>query len=295
MPHHAHIGSTGRDDALGFFADLETFHPVEKKPSLLGGDINVLMEANNVKRSRKVSGMPETVTMLPTFAREGIPKFFLASILSGVLFYIQLCGMHLLGLSSIYILLTTRAAKANPWWYTMHQKRLLAICCQLTVMYTYYHLGGVKMLFALTGAIWLSSNPPPFSFCHFSFYAGDHAWFQTPEGACQVSVSNYSTIMYFMSFGLALHCEHHDFPRIPAHRLHKVRLPPPPPHSSLILSPLHLLIFKVRHIAPEYYKDIKSYDTVWEPIGAYLKDMVRWRSACTSLVCATVCEVSKCE
>ena len=64
--------------------------------------------------------------------------------------------------------------------------------------------------------------------------------------------------MYVMSFGLALHCEHHDFPRIPAHRLHKVR-----------------------HIAPEYYKDIKSYDSVWEPIGSYLNDLVR--ALCSAL------------
>jgi hypothetical protein len=218
IPHHAHIGSTGRDDALGFFAELETFHPTEKKPKVIGGDINVLMEANNVKRSRKVAGLAETVTLLPTWARKGWPKFVVASILSGVLFYVQLLGMHLLGLSSVYILLTTKAAKANKWWYTMHQKRLFALTCQISVICYYYHLGGPKMLFALTGAIWLSSNPPPLSIWHFSFYSGDHGEYCSLQPAHPPSHSSCS-VCSFHQRGLKLQ-------RVRARSLYRT-IPPP--------------------------------------------------------------------
>jgi hypothetical protein len=47
---------------------------------------------------------------------------------------------------------------------------------------------------------------------------------------CQVTVSNYSWLMRFITFDQSLHCEHHDFPKIPCH-----------------------LLGKLRHIAPEYY------------------------------------------
>jgi cytochrome b involved in lipid metabolism len=47
---------------------------------------------------------------------------------------------------------------------------------------------------------------------------------------CQITVSNYSPLMRFLTLDQCLHLEHHDFPSIPCHRLGRLR-----------------------HIAPEWY------------------------------------------
>jgi hypothetical protein len=52
----------------------------------------------------------------------------------------------------------------------------------------------------------------------------------TPNSTCQVTVSNYSWLMRLITFDQSLHCEHHDFPKIPCH-----------------------LLGRLRHIAPEFY------------------------------------------
>jgi hypothetical protein len=41
---------------------------------------------------------------------------------------------------------------------------------------------------------------------------------------CQVTLSNYSWLMRFITFDQCLHCEHHDFPKIPCHLLGKLHL-----------------------------------------------------------------------
>lgn len=54
----------------------------------------------------------------------------------------------------------------------------------------------------------------------------------TTTSTCQVTVSNYSWLMRLITFDQSLHCEHHDFPKIPCH-----------------------LLGRLRHIAPEFYDE----------------------------------------
>ena len=80
---------------------------------------------------------------------------------------------------------------------------------------------------------------------------------------CQVTVSNYSWLMRLITFDQSLHCEHHDFPKIPCH-----------------------LLGKLRHIAPEFYEQgsaagVQSYHYFLSPWITFLYADPSQYASCT--------------
>lgn len=70
---------------------------------------------------------------------------------------------------------------------------------------------------------------------------------------CQVTVSNYSWLMRFITYDQSLHCEHHDFPKIPCH-----------------------LLGKLRHIAPEFYGMSNNKKKSKAPVQSYQYFLSPW-------------------
>jgi len=114
----------------------------------------------------------------------------------------------------------------------------------IATFYTIMYIGFKALIFHHLSNLF-ATHSPPFSI-YFSFHVGDHIGVNHGVDGCQISQSNYSSLMYYATCGLCLHCEHHDFPRIPSRKL-----------------------WKVRKIAPEFYENILSYNSIFEPIKNY--------------------------
>jgi hypothetical protein len=127
LPHHAHLGVNARDDTTALMFDFERFHPKSELPGLLRADLNVLLEGNNVRRTRKQKDGWATATLMPRWAVTGWPKFVCASALSCVIFFATWAIDLAVGvIGSLYFLLLAAVRRrqgedANPQWHEMQQ------------------------------------------------------------------------------------------------------------------------------------------------------------------------------
>lgn len=102
-----------------------------------------------------------------------------------------------------------------------------------------WKLAGIKsLLFLYLSEILWSLPPHP---CCSMFVTNHGSPSNSPHGDCIPSSSTYAGRWYsLLTLGTNFHAEHHDFPTIPLHQL-----------------------WKLRHIAPEYYRTTNNDDNLW--------------------------------
>ena len=176
-----------------------------------------------------------------SISRSGFTMWKEGSTLRNVLFFATsfMYERFMLGINDVVVSLTGQNYFFPNKPAEFHADCALYARAATVLRLSLWKLAGIKsLLFLYLSEILWSLPPHP---CCSMFVTNHGSPSNSKHGDCVPSSSTYAGRWYsLLTLGTNFHAEHHDFPTIPLHQL-----------------------WKLRHIAPEYYRTIENNDNLW--------------------------------